>query len=271
MVNRSIPYHSIKLLDISFTDDSALLLFLRTKKYNLNESFKAYEKHFKYRAKRKEWFDVTDDVTYSRMRALIERGSRFVIVDRNSTAPATFIQRFRGYENIDSPGSDVFYSSLIIGTALCEIEKVQICGFRMIVDFTDVPPTSVAQVSISDVIDFTSLLTAGTGRFKQIIIVNLPTLLHVLFNIIKMMLPEKLRKRLFMVKDYDKLKDITDTTLLPPPFGNSPDEGVYIKETLQLLDTANDILVRTNDFEIDLKRASKSVTRKSRVPELEVD
>ncbi|XP_070493952.1 retinaldehyde-binding protein 1-like [Chironomus tepperi] len=237
-------------------DDNYLSLYLRTKKYNLNEVFKSYEKQFLFRLKCAKWFDLSDDNVVARLRSHIECGSKYIIKDYSSTEPIIYIQRFEKFDAEKYPVTDIFQSDFSLFGACLELEKAQICGFRLITDFTNVPMSVFTSVTISEVLDWARALISCPGRYKQNILINIPSIAMTFYNIVSTMLPEKLRKRLVMVKNYEELKNFMDVSILPKEFGGNCDENVYIEETLRIFDEKLEMIRKSNDYEIDVSQFS---------------
>lgn len=113
-MTKSENFDSTFLLFLNNLDDNYLTIFLRTKKYNLNEVFKSYEKNYLFRLKCSKWFDLSDDKVVARLRSHIQSGSKYVIKDYSSTEPIIYIQRFEKFDVQKYPITDIFYSDYII-------------------------------------------------------------------------------------------------------------------------------------------------------------
>ncbi|KAL7026267.1 hypothetical protein ACKWTF_013825 [Chironomus riparius] len=121
-------------------------------------------------------------------------------------------------------------------------------------DFTNVPMSVFTSVTLSEVLDWARAIISCPGRYKQNILINIPTIAMTFYNIVSMILPEKLRKRLVIVKNYEELKNLMDVSKLPEVFGGDCDEDVYIDETLKIFDEKLDLIRESNDYEIDVSQ-----------------
>ncbi|CAG9806369.1 unnamed protein product [Chironomus riparius] len=168
--------------------------------------------------------------------------------------PIIYIQRFEKFDVQKYPVTDIFYSDFSLFGACLELDKAQICGFRLITDFTNVPMSVFTSVTLSEVLDWARAIISCPGRYKQNILINIPTIAMTFYNIVSMILPEKLRKRLVIVKNYEELKNLMDVSKLPEVFGGDCDEDVYIDETLKIFDEKLDLIRESNDYEIDVSQ-----------------
>ncbi|KAG5671153.1 hypothetical protein PVAND_001366 [Polypedilum vanderplanki] len=231
-------------------DDTYLLEYLRTKKFSLNDACKLYENHFNFRSKRGDWFDITDEKRNC-IKELVQCGSKYFINDPQSTDTTIFITRFEIIDLDKFSITDNFYTDFSLFGAYLELENVQICGFSLILDFTNVPLSIFASFPINDVLDWVRSLNCCPGRYKQFIIVQLPSTAHTLLNLIKMILPEKMKERIALVKDYDELANLVDVKRLPKYYGGNADERDLIKATLSVFDEKLPLLRNSHKYEIE--------------------
>jgi len=188
----------------------------------------------------------------ARLRSHIKSGSKYVIKDYSSAEPIIYIQRFEKFDVQKYPITDIFYSDFTLFGACLELEKAQICGFRLITDFSNVPLSVYSSVTINEVLDWARAMISCPGRYKQNILINLPSIAMTFYNIVSMILPEKLRKRIVIVKNYEELKKFMDVSILPKEFGGNGDEDAYIEETLKIFDEKLKFIRESSDYEIDL-------------------
>lgn len=73
--------------------------------------------------------------------------------------------------------------------------------------------------SVTDIVDFASCCAKAVGRYKECIVVNLPSFSNFLFEIGRNALPEKLRKRIILAKTMEDVKNYVNVDLLPKEYG----------------------------------------------------
>lgn len=226
-------------------------MYLRTKKYSLNDAFKLYENHFNYRSKRGDWFDV-DDTKKARIKQLIQCGSKYIINDPQSTDSAFFVERLERFDFDKNPFSDNFYTDISICGAYLELDNVQISGFTVVLDFTNVPLSVFTSIPVNDMLDWARSVSSCPGRYKRFILMRLPSVAYTLLNLVKMVLPEKMRNRIEILKEYDELTNYIDINRLPIDFGGKANENDLIQETLRVFDEKMPSLKSSNKYDMDM-------------------
>jgi hypothetical protein len=118
-------------------------------------------------------------------------------------------------------------------TVLLEEEETQIAGIICVFDHSNVTLRhAMNPLDLKDFMDFAKKCT--TCRQKGTYIMNLPSFANILMEIFKSTLSEKLKKRIFLLKGTDELKNYIDPSLLPKQYGGTESEEEMMKEFLNL-------------------------------------
>jgi len=112
---------------------------------------------------------------------------------------------------------------------LHEEEETQICGYSLILDFSNVTLKQMSCFSIKDMIETADALNNGSGRNKQMILVNLPSFAVFMIEMAKKSMKEKLRERIVLVKSMEEVGNfIKPSSILPKEFGGELSEQEHL-------------------------------------------
>ncbi len=70
-----------------------------------------------------------------------------------------------------------------------------------------------------------------------------------------MAVSEKMRNRIFLVKDNEELATIVDKSILTDYLGGEESEKDVFDDFVKLIESNVDVIKKTNDFEIDFEKA----------------
>jgi len=122
-------------------------------------------------------------------------------------------------------------------------EETQISGIVTIVDLSDISFGHLRLLSVTDVIDFVSVIKNGcVGRQKGMYLVSLPSFASFFLEVAKKATSEKLRKRIHLVNDMEALKDIIGASKLPLEQGGAVSEAEMMRNFRKLADQREDIV-----------------------------
>jgi len=114
-------------------------------------------------------------------------------------------------------------------SVLLEEEETQICGYSLVFDFSNVTLKQMSCFSIKDMIETADALNNGSGRNKQMILVNLPSFAAFFIEMAKKSMKQKLRERIVLVKSMEKVEDfIKPSSILPKEFGGELSEQEHL-------------------------------------------
>jgi len=112
---------------------------------------------------------------------------------------------------------------------LYEEEETQIAGFTTIIDYTNATMKQISLFSLTDMAGFVEVIQNYAGRHKQLILTNLPSFGVFLVDLLKGLMNEKTRKRLFVTKKGEDLKNfIRPATILPKEFGGKLPQQAHL-------------------------------------------
>ena len=257
------------------TDDSFFLQFLRARKFNNSQAHELYENYFINVRKYPKWH-ADDKKIIKKMMQTIDRGVIYPLSQRDAEGRRiVFTHMGKLDPSIDNPES-VFSTIFEVFTHLTEDPISQVTGFVTVLDFTGFTFKHMSCVSLADTAILASnLINSVTGRFKCIYILNLPSFARVLLDVFKMALSDKLKKRMFIVKDMDEFKSkYFDEKLLPKELGGVTPESEMVKEFQEIIKQNKKVRQQIYDTEFDanmIVRSKKEEIGTGSFRKLEID
>ncbi|CAO1371829.1 unnamed protein product [Diamesa serratosioi] len=255
-------------------DDSFFLQFLRARKYNNSQAYELYENYFVSLKTNPLWY-FDDEKSVDKMMKTIDRGVNYPLLKRDADGRKIVIFRFGKLDTtIDTPESLLSLNIELI-TQLIEDEDTQIAGIILIFDFTGFAIKLMSTFALADIPAIANLTVKSiTGRIKCIHVMNLPPYARIIFDIFKMTLSDKLKKRMVLSKDLEDLKTKIDEKLLPKELGGIIPEAVMIKEFKETIKQNQKKRQEIYDTKVDLNmimRKKKEESGTGSFRKLEVD
>lgn len=175
------------------------------------------------------WYDFNDDAI-ERLWMLYETGVAYPLAERDKEGRRIILIQTRKMDPKEFTASDAIHLLTWIARVILEEEETQIAGIVTIIDQSDISFGHLRMLSINDSIDFVSVVKNSTlGRQKGMYLVNLPSFASFMFEVAKKAANEKLRERIHLVDDMEKMKAIVDTSLFPLELGGSVPEADMMK------------------------------------------
>ncbi|KAG5669817.1 hypothetical protein PVAND_000110 [Polypedilum vanderplanki] len=232
-------------------DDNFLLQFLRTRKYSISDAFNTFEKHFLLREKRPEWFDASPR-KIERIKDLARVGFHYVLSDLERNGEATYVVNTERF-NLEKYGPDDAFGSAYLTAGIgFESEITQHLGVFYVLDYSATDKNYFAMGTPKVLYDWATSLDAMPGKYKKIFVIGLSPIYYTILNIVKMALTDKMRNRLYFLKDPKDLSKHISPMILPKKFGGIKTESEMIENYLQRVDKFADKLRESNDYEIDV-------------------
>jgi hypothetical protein len=206
-------------------DDAFLLQFLRTKKFRMDKVFELFENHMLLKHSVPRWYDFNDEAI-SRLWSLYETGVAYPLKERDKDGRRVILVQSRKMDPKEYTAADAIHLLTWIAKTILEEEETQIAGIVTIIDQTDITFGHLRVISMSDLFDFTAVIKNSTvGRQKGIYLVKLPSFASFMFEVAKKAANDKLRERIHLVEDMEKMKIHIDASLLPLELGGSVPEA----------------------------------------------
>ncbi|CAO1439479.1 unnamed protein product [Diamesa serratosioi] len=217
------------------SDDLFFLSFLRARKFNNSKAYELFENYFCMMKKNPKWHLDCKTRTDNIMKT-IDRGVLYPLLQRDAEGRNIILLQLGKVDMSIDTSESIFSTSFEICTQLLAHEDTQICGFVNIIDCTGISMNLMSLVSISDIQTLAdNVLNSTTMRLKGVYYINIPSFGNVLYEIFKMAMSDKLKSRLFLLKDLDELKTKIDGNILPKELGGVIPEAEMIKEFKELM------------------------------------
>jgi hypothetical protein len=235
-------------------DDSYLLQFLRARKYNMDDAFQIFERLYLSRKRYPQYFDYTPE-DFEKMLKLLDTGYCLALPDRDSEGrKVILVQTERCDMNVYST-YDVVRLLCYVVTVVLEEEETQIAGIILLFDHAGASVKHL--MTPTDARDFIHFVKHCCAcRQKGTYTMNLPSFANFMFELTMSLLNEKLKKRLFLIKSPDELKNIFDVNILPEKYGGKHSEEKILEEFKKLRDANRPNLLKFLEVKIDWSKVS---------------
>lgn len=183
-----------------------------------------------------KWYDFTDDVI-SRLWSLYATGIAYPLMQRDEEGRRIIFVQTRKMDPKLYTLTDAIHLMTWIAKVILEEEETQIAGIVTIIDQSEISFGHLRMVSVSDAIDFVSVVKTGSvGRQKGMYLVSLPSFASFMLEIGKKATNEKLRKRIHVVDDMEAMRSIIDPSILPFELGGVTTEAEMMAHFKKLAD-----------------------------------
>lgn len=218
-IYKRIEFVLINLLYFKILDPSFLLSFLRAKKFSVPRALEVLERNLMARQKFPQWYQKLD-IEEERISSLFKNGYIIPLTEKDAQGRQIILTR-AGQINPDSNTStDAIRLNTLIYSCCLEDIEIQIAGFIHIIDAIDVTSKHLGMFSISDMKSWLlSVEKAAPIRQKEYHFVNFPSITNSVVEFGTSLLSEKLKKRIFIHKDMESLKQMVDIKILPTEYG----------------------------------------------------
>lgn len=185
-----------------------------------------------------------------RIEKLFERGYCYPFSGRDNEGRKIVILQTGRLDPDEFSIYDAFKLFCYVVIVLMEEEETQIAGIVCI--FNHVDATIKHLMSPIDARDFMDFVkNCSSCRQKGHFVVNLPSYANFVIEIFKAVMSEKLKKRMFVLKSSDELKNHIDLSLLPKEFGGFKSEAEMMSEFMKLRDDKRKLVHKIIDFKVD--------------------
>jgi hypothetical protein len=247
-------------------DEAYLLQFLRVRKFNMNETFQTFERMYLSRKRYPQFFDYTPE-DFDKMLKLLETGYCLALSDRDEEGRKIILIRTERCDmNIYSTYDAIRLLCYVI-TVLLEEEETQIAGIICLFDHAGSNMKHL--MTPTDVRDFMHFVKhCSACRQKGTYVMNLPSFANFLLEIFKSTLSEKLKKRFFLIKSKEDLKNHFDVNILPKSYGGKLTDEEMLADFKKLRDEKRPNLLKFLEVKIDWSKVSpEKISSKEEVEE----
>lgn len=172
-----------------------------------------------------KWYNF-DEAAISRLWLLYESGVAYPLLERDDEGRRIIFVQTRKMDPKLFTATDAIQLLTWIAKVILEEEETQIAGIVTIIDQSDISFGHLRMLSVSDLFDFVSVINNGSvGRQKGMFMVSLPTFASFVLEVGKKATSEKLKKRIHVVENMEKLKTLIDPTLFPLELGGKVPES----------------------------------------------
>jgi hypothetical protein len=141
-------------------------------------------------------------------------------------------------------------------SVLLEEEETQIAGIVLIYDNASL--TLKHLLSPLDAKEYMHFFNScALTRQKGVYIMNLPPIANFFLELIKSLISEKLRKRLFVLKRSDDLKNYINPALLPKEYGGTRCEADMMQDFLELREKHLGKLLKFLEYKVDWSKVPR--------------
>lgn len=210
-------------------DDAFLLMFLRARKYRVNDALKRLKNYFRVRKQMPEYFE---DLTPSSVPYQTVFYDHKLILSSKKRDP---LRRAIGYVRFGAWNSDICSMNELVSCVMmameCNLlsEETQIRGAVGIIDMEGFSAHHLITLSpwfLRRVV--TIIQDSLPVRIKGLYFVNTPAIFTFVYSLIKSLMSAKLRKRLRLLgSDFSTLGDILPSEFIPKEYGGEREDFDY--------------------------------------------
>lgn len=228
------------------TDDAFLLRFLRARKFDYNRAFSLLQNYYMLRVKHANLFK---DFTPSALRYVHCHNLQGFLPYRDSEGRAVFLFRGGMWDPSKCSADEVFRANVICMEKQIEDPLTQINGIVAILDMKYLGFHHIRHFSPNHAFKIVSLVQdAFPARFKAVHIVNEPALFDMVLTIVKPLIGEKIKKRIYTHgSNMKSLHKYLFPSILPEEYGGELgpfNNNDYINK----LATSEDIFVQNQMY-----------------------
>ena len=229
-------------MNFSFSDDTFLLAFLRTRKYSIDATIKSIEKNFILRSQRPEWFEITPSST-EEMKAIIRSKYCYYLKELDSCGRKVLMMNAANMDVEKFSSNNIFNCAFIATASSLEYDVTQIIGFNLVLNYKNAPMVYFSKFTIAEIADWVKSLEALPGRYKKFFVIGLPSFGNAFLNVAKLTMSEKQRDRIVLLNDEKEVAEHINPSILPERFGGTQSEDDIAENCIKVLEENLDKLV----------------------------
>lgn len=203
------------------TDDSFLLRFLRVKKFSLPMAQQMLLKYLNLRQTFSHLLNNLDLLAPS-TNELLTNGYIYVSPFKDNNGRRVVLYNIDKFDPQKHTNVDMAKAHMITYEVLMEDEESQVMGFTHVGDLAQ---AKAAQATVWSPTEFTTIVRWGEQsvpmRHKEVHLLNVPTALRYMYDLISGLVSEKMRSRIKMHESEESLKKRVDPKVLPKELGGT--------------------------------------------------
>ncbi|KAG5683716.1 hypothetical protein PVAND_012981 [Polypedilum vanderplanki] len=229
------------------TDELFLTIFLRGKKFRMDQVYESLEKTIFFYKSNPEYSNMNE----SQMEELVMNCRKIFFVPRyrDIEGRSYLIIMLEEFEKNLSMTQFIKAGTIMVSAVLQE-EETQIAGSVVIIDCRGITIKLAKMVPGSELIRFLFYVKYFPVRIKKIIIVNCPSYGVAILELARSILPEKLKKRFVLVKNLSELQQHMDTSTILTKGNTEYDKENLIDYREQIIKSCK----KMQDIEIDFSK-----------------
>jgi len=218
-------------------------VFLRTSKFDVNQSFKQLQEYYRFRSTYPELYV---NFLPSVMKKVFDYNMQTVLPQRDQHGRRVFVFKSAKWDPVKCSLQDVFRANQICLEMITEEEETQINGVVFVVDFKNLKLSQVMHVTVTDVKQVLSLIQDWfPARFISLHFMNESSVIDVLLAIVSPFLRDSLRNQMFWHGDnFDSLHKHIMPDILPLEFGGHQPPINNSEFVKTILDSENNFIER---------------------------
>lgn len=217
-----------------------LLAFLRARKYSMDDAFHTFEQAWLAKKRYPQFFDF-GDAEIAKAWKLFDTGCVIPLSERDAQGRRVIILRTKVINTDEFQTSDAMRVFTYVVTTLLEEEETQIAGIVCVFDHQDITLKHLmTPVDVRDYMDFVK--NCASVRQKANYVVNLPTFANVMIELFKSALSEKLKNRVFILKNNEELINHIDKAIMPKEYGGVKPAEEMLEDFRKLRDSKKHLL-----------------------------
>lgn len=215
-------------------DDIFLLMFLRLTKYNVDKACQRYEKSFIFQEKYPN-FSLKACNDYDKYVELMRRGFVYPLDGFDYNGCKIIVMRMGQMDPERDSVALMTQTVQSVFSCLLEQQETQICKYNIIFDYENVTLKHVLKPTDYKIIveGFTSCVSVRVNKF---ILVNASPFVAGSIEVVSMLLSEKLKKRLVVLRSLNDMKEmIQPSEMLPTRYGGNGNENAILDKLTEAM------------------------------------
>jgi CRAL/TRIO domain len=213
----------------------------------MNDTMQTFEKFYLARKQFPKFFPIeSSDSSLERSMEVFRSGYCYPLSERDEEGCRVVLIQIKRLNTELYSIFDGIRLSILVMAVIMEEEETQISGVKLLFDDHDM--TTKHLLMPKDMMDFVEMTqTVNAGRQKGSYVVNLPSIAHFLLDLVKGLLSEKLKSRLFIYHNWDELRASGDfnVKILPKELGGEKTEAEMMKDFESLCKEKWEVLTDT--------------------------
>lgn len=214
-------------------EDEFLLRFIRGRKYNLKSAFDKLKNNVN--AKRNTYPEIFETLYPSALQKVLEKRMMRILKHRDDQGRHIVVFKPENFDPNETPVDDLLRVQIMVTWEMMSFKETQLNGIIVLVDGSGFSAKQVKVVTPTNVQKYVTLaVKCSPTRFKGCHILFLPQVMHFGIQMVRPLLPEKVRSRLISHGNtLDEFFKIVPQNVLPDWLGGTLSEEEAIDYDLE--------------------------------------